>query len=106
MKAISQFVVHVAGLVEAEGNALLTVVRGEARRAHATATNLAMSLAVLFVAVPLFVGGFWLLAAGLMWWLETQVSRPLAACLTGIVVLAAGSGCLLGFRALAGRRQS
>lgn len=105
MKAISEFVVHIADLLEAEGNSLLTVVRGEARRAHTSATNLAMGIAVLLVAVPLFVGGFWLLAAGLMWWLETQVSRPLAACLTGVVVLAAGCICLFGFKALAGKHQ-
>lgn len=106
MKAVSQFVVHVADLMEAEGRSLLGVVRGEAHRAHSTATNMAMGVALLLIAVPLCVAGVWLLAAGLMWWLETQVSRPLAASLTGLVILAAG-GALMGcFKLLAGRRQS
>lgn len=105
MKAISQFVVQVFDLMEAEGSALLTVVRGEARRVQTTATNMAMGVAFLLVSVPLFVAGFWMLAAGLMWWLETQVSRPLAAGLTGLAILAVGGGCLSCFKLLTARHQ-
>lgn len=105
MKAISQFVVHVFDLIEAEGAALLTAARGEARRVRLAATNLAMGSVFLIISIPLFVGGFGLLGAALMWSLETVVSRPLAACLTGLAVLAAAAGCLLGFKLLAGRRQ-
>lgn len=104
MKAISQFVIHVVDLLEAEGSALRAAVRVEARRAQTSVTNMAAGAAFLLVSVPLLVGGFWLVAAGLMWWLETQVSRPLAACLTGLAVLAVGGGCLIGFKVLAGRR--
>lgn len=103
MKVISQFVVRVFDLMEAEGKALLTVVRAEARGVRATATNVAMGVAFLLIAVPLCVGGVLLLAAGLMWWLETLVGRPLAACLTGLMILGAGGGCLSCFRLLAGR---
>jgi glucan phosphoethanolaminetransferase (alkaline phosphatase superfamily) len=105
VKAISQFVVHVFDLIEAEGATILAVVRGEARRVHAAATNMALGVAILLISVPLFIAGFGLLAAGLMWWLETQVSRPLAAGLTGFVILALAAGCLACFKMLTGRRQ-
>ena len=105
MKAISQFVVHVFDLIEAEGGVLRAVVRGEARRARSGATTLAVTLAVLAVSVAFGVVGCWLLGSGLLWWLQTQVSRPLAAALTGLVVLATGAACFAGFRALARRQR-
>ena len=103
MQAVSQFVVRFFDLVEAEGHALLAVVRGEASRVRAAATSMAMGLALLAVAVPIFIAGIGFLAVALMWWLETQVTRPLAACLAGVAILAVGGACLVGFRALAGR---
>jgi hypothetical protein len=105
VKAISQLVVHVFDLLEAEGRCLRAAIRVEARRAQAVAASLAMALSFLLVAVPLLIAGVGLVAAGLMWWLETEMSRPLAAMLTGVVVLAIGSGCLAGFKFLAGRPQ-
>ncbi|MFN0010628.1 MAG: hypothetical protein ACKVS8_03185 [Phycisphaerales bacterium] len=105
MKAISQFVVQVFDLIEAEGGALLTVVRGEARRAHTAATNMAMGVAFLLISIPLAVAGLCLAAAGLMWWLETLVGRPLAAVLTGFVILGAGAACLYGFTLLTRRPE-
>ncbi len=105
MKAIAQLVVRVFDLLEAEGRALRAVVRVETRRMHTTATNMAMGATCLLIAVPLCIAGFGLLAAGLLWWLETQFSRPLAAGLTGLVTLGAGGGCILCFRALAARHQ-
>lgn len=105
MKAISQFVVHLCDLVEAEGRVLLTVGREEARRVKDAAADLALGAALLLVAVPLLVAGFSLLAAALMWWLESLVSRPLAACLTGLAVLSGGGAGILGFRLLTGRRR-
>ncbi|MEK6703469.1 MAG: hypothetical protein AABZ53_14510 [Planctomycetota bacterium] len=105
MKVISQFVVHVFDLIEAEGRALLSVVREEASRARARASSMAVGVTFLIVSIPLLVAGALLMAAGLMWWLETQVGRPLAAALTGALILGLGGACLLGFRALAGSRQ-
>ncbi len=105
MKVISQFVVHVCNLMEAEGSSLLTVVRGEARRVHASATSMALGVTFLLISVPLLVAGIALIAAGLMWWLETQVSRPLAASLTGLVILATGAGCIATFKFLTARPQ-
>ena len=105
MKAIAQLVVRLFDLLEAEGRSLRAVVRVETRRMHATATNMAIGAAFLLIAVPLCVAGFGLLAAGLLWWLETQFGRPLAAAVTGLVMLAAGGGCVLGFRLLASRQQ-
>lgn len=98
MKAIAQFVVNVVDLIEAEGRSLRTIVRSEARCAQSAAKNMAMGTAFLLAAVPLLVAGVWLMAAGLMWWLETQVSRPLAAGLTGLALLALAAACMLCFR--------
>jgi len=92
-------------VMEAEGSALLTVVRGEARRVHASATSMALGVTFLLISVPLLVAGVALMATGLMWWLETQVSRPLAACITGLVILAAGAACLTTFKLLTAKPQ-
>jgi uncharacterized membrane protein YqgA involved in biofilm formation len=91
--------------MEAEGSTLLTVVRGEARRVHASATSLALGVTFLLISVPLFVAGIAMLAAGLMWWLETQVSRPLAVSLTGLLILASGAACLTTFKLLTAKPQ-
>ncbi len=105
MKVISEFVVHVFDLIEAEGRSLLTVVRGEARHVRHTATDIAVGVTFLLVAVPLLIAGAGLLAAGLMWWLETLVGRPLAAGLTGLAVLGAAGACLSCFKWLAAREH-
>ncbi len=101
MQAISQFVVRFFDLVEAEGSALLAAIRAEASRVRVAANAMAMGLALLAVAVPIFIAGIGFLSVGLMWWLETQVARPLAAGLTGVAILAVGGALLLGFRASA-----
>ncbi len=106
MKAISQLVVHVFDLIEAEGASLLTVVRGEASRCQGAVINLALAAAMLVVSLPLLLGGAALLAAALMWWLETHMSRPAAAAITGGVVLLLGLGCIAGFKAIAGKAQA
>lgn len=106
MKAISQLVVNVFDLIEAEGRTLQSVVRGEARRVQTTATNMAFGLALLVMSLVLALAGLWLLAAGLMGWLETQVTRPLAASITGLVILGAAAGCLYGFKRLASRHNT
>ncbi|MFN0131538.1 MAG: hypothetical protein ACKVW3_03245 [Phycisphaerales bacterium] len=104
MKAVSEFVVHASDLIEAEGRALLTVVRGEARRAHAAAVKMTMAAALLLVTVPLTLAGLGLIGAGLMWWLETVVSRSLAACLTGLATLGVAGAMLLCFTRVARSR--
>lgn len=106
MKVISQFVVHLFDLIEAEGRGLRSVVQAEARRAHAIASRMAMGVAVLLISIPLIVGGFVMSAAGLMWWLETVVSRPAAAALTGLALLALGVGCFSCFKLLDRGQQS
>ncbi len=100
MKVIAQFVVRLFDLIEAEGSTLLTVVRGEARRARASAANLLLGMSFLLIAVPLTVAGVGLITVGLMWWLEAEVGRPLAAVLTGAAVLVAAGVCLMCFRAV------
>ncbi|MCP9874390.1 hypothetical protein [Synechococcus sp. Cruz CV-v-12] len=105
MKAISQFLVHVVDLVEAEGRSLRSVVRGEAERVQATVASMLLGVAMLLISIPFVISGVWLLGAGLMWWLETEVGRPLAAGLTGLAVLSVGGAFIGGFRSLAGRKQ-
>lgn len=105
MKAISQFVVSVFDLIEAEGRSFRAVARAEARSAYAALVEAAMALTFVLVSVPLFVAGACLLAAGLMWWLETQVSRPAAAAITGVVVLALAASCLFVVRSLTHKKD-
>lgn len=106
MKAISELVIHVFDLVEAEGKTLLHVVRNEASRARTTVANMALAIGVLVVAVPLLVSGLWLMAAGLMWWLETLVGRPLAAGITGLVLILFAAAGVLVFKKLTTKAQS
>jgi hypothetical protein len=106
MKEISQFVVRVFDLIEAEGRVLLEVGRAEARQVQGAVNSMALGATCLLISIPLFVAGFSLLAVGLMWWLETQVTRPLAAGLTGLVVLAFASAWLIGFKMTRGRNGS
>lgn len=105
MNAISQFVISVFELAEAEGRDLRKVVRAQARDVHEAVATFAMGMAVLLVSVPLLVAGVWLMAAGLMWWLETQVARPIAAGVTGLIIIAIGVVCLLLFRSITRRRS-
>lgn len=95
MKAVSQFVVNVSDLVEAEGRLLRTVLRGEARRMQAAAASMALTLAVVSIAVPLAVGGISLLAVSMVWALEPVVGSALAVGATGLVALAVGIGLLV-----------
>jgi divalent metal cation (Fe/Co/Zn/Cd) transporter len=98
VKEISQFVVRVFDLIEAEGRVLLEVGREEARRVHSAVNSMAVGATCLLISIPLFIAGISLLGIGLMWWLETQVTRPLAAVLTGFMFLAVASSLLLGFK--------
>jgi uncharacterized RDD family membrane protein YckC len=105
MKAISEFVVHVFDLIEAEGSALRTVVQHEAQIAHGRIATLVLGVAVLAAAVPLVVSGLWLLGAALFWWLEHEVGSPLAAAITGLLVLGSGLALVAGFGRTVGKRQ-
>ncbi len=105
MRVISQFIVRVFDLIEAEGAALLTTIRGEADRVRSAAAQLAMGLALLAVAVPLAVAGLGFMTFGLLWFLETHLSRWLSATLTGAAVLAVGALFLLMFIRLTWRRK-
>ena len=105
MRAISQFIIRVFDLIEAEGAALLSVARAEADRARSAAVHMAMGLALLAVAIPLVITGFGLLTAGLLWLLETHTSRWLAAMLTGTAILAVGGGLFAAFAFYFARRK-
>lgn len=106
MKAISQLVVRVIDLIEAEGRDLRTVLRVEAGRVHVGLAHLAVGIAILLISVPLILAGLCLLAAGMMWWLETILSRPAAAALAGGALLGVGIACFVCSRILFLRRKA
>ncbi len=97
MKLLSDFVISVFELAEAEGRDLRTSVRTEAAAFRAEVLCLLLSIGVLALAVLLFTGGAWLMVYGLHLWLETQVSRPAAAALAGLVALLLAAGCVVLF---------
>ena len=104
-KALSQFVVHVADLAEAEGRTMLGVVRQEAREARTAMVSFALMLALLATAVPLAVSGVWLLVFALITWLEPQLGRTMAASIAGSVLLLASGVCVWVVHRCATRRK-
>jgi uncharacterized membrane protein YqjE len=104
MKALSQFVVHVFDLVEAEGRSFRSALRGETERARSSLASLALAVAFLIVSVPLLVTGIWVLAAGILLWLEPHLTRPPATVVTALLLLAAAAACLWCFRVLSSRQ--
>ena len=98
MKAISQLVIHICELIEAEGRGLRTAVRAEARDAQSAASRMALGVAFLAVAAALLVGGLGLVAAGFVFWLESQLGFPAASAVTGLILLIAAVGFLHAFR--------
>ncbi len=106
MKMISQLVVHIFDLVEAEGHSLRSAVREEAGRAHEVIVNLVLGVGVMLVAAVLSVAGLGLLAASLLWWLEPYVGKPLATFICGVLVLALSGGGLLIFKSIVNRRDT
>ncbi|MBY0312745.1 MAG: hypothetical protein K2W85_11805, partial [Phycisphaerales bacterium] len=83
-----------------EGAAFMAAVRGVGQRLQLAAYSFAVGAAMLLIAVPIVLSGIWLLAASLMWWLETLTTRPLAAAATGVVMLMIGVGIFMTFRLL------
>jgi hypothetical protein len=100
VKALAHFVVRVFDLVEAEGATLRAVVRAEGQRFQAAASSAALAAAILLIAVALVLAGCGLLSAALLWWLETITTPPVAAAATGAVLLALGSGIIVGVSVL------
>ena len=105
MKTISHFVISVFDLIEAEGRDLRSTVRAESSAAYAAICRFAIGMVFLLVSIPLFAGAILLVAAGCMWWLETHLSRPVAALLTGVAILIVAALCLLIFKSLTAKRD-
>ncbi|MBS0197654.1 MAG: hypothetical protein JSR77_12945 [Planctomycetes bacterium] len=103
MKVISQFVVHVCDLLEAEGRELRAVVRGESEQLRMGLARMAAAVTVLTASMILCLAGVGLLGIGLLLWLEPHVGRPLAAGLTGVALLALSAAGFTGFRVLSRR---
>lgn len=106
MKAISQLVVHVADLLEAEGRTLLSIIRDEGKRVQQATMSAAVAVMFLVMTVPFVLAGFGLLATGLLWGLEPVVGRALAAVATGVALLVIGGCCLGLFRSFSRRPGS
>lgn len=97
MKAISEFVVRVMDLIEAEGALLRTVVRAEARAARRDAAGFAIGVAILSIAVPVCVASVGLFAAAIWSWLEPIAGTSAAAAVMGGGLLVVGAGLLAVF---------
>lgn len=104
MKAISEFIISVFNMAEAEGRDLRASIRGEASAFRAAVVSLALALAVLILAVLCLAGGAWLVVFGFHLWLESQVPRPLAAALAGLSVVIIGVGGLVLCRSMTSAR--
>ncbi len=100
MRAISQFVVRVSELMEAEGRSAVRTARVEGRVLHGVARRLALGAALLAVGVPLCVGAIVLLAMGSVLALEPSVGRPLAVGAVGLAVLLISMACVAGYWSL------
>jgi hypothetical protein len=97
---ISQYIVGVTDLLEAEGRSLRGVLRAEAREFKQTAAKMSLGFAVLLAAAPLAVAGLGLLLAALFWALSGPMGQPAAAAITGLVTLAVCGGLLWLFKTL------
>ena len=104
MRAISQFVVRIMDLIEAEGSLLRAVIRVEASAARRDASGFAIGIAILSIAVPICVAGIGLLAAAVWSWLEPAAGAPAATAITGGALLMMGTA-LLGMFAYRSRRS-
>lgn len=105
MKVLSQFVVHVAELLEAEGATLLAIGRSEAQALHRAVAGLALGMAFLLLATALAIAGIGLLAAALVLALDAQWGRPFAAAATGLILLLLASAALWSFTSLTRSRR-
>lgn len=100
MRSLARLIIAAAELAEAEGRDLRAALRGEAARARSAMLHIAAALAVLLVAVPLLIGGLWLMALGLLAFLEMRLGGPLAMVTSGGVVVLVGMALLLKFRSM------
>ena len=91
---ISQYIVGVTDLLEAEGRSLRDVARAEGRELKQATGKLLMGFAVLLAVAPLAVVGLGLLLAALFWAVEEPLGRPAAAAITGVVALSLCGGLL------------
>ena len=83
---ISQFIVHVADLAEAEGRVLRDVVDIRARAVRETVQRLAQRLILWTLAAVVAVVALGFLAAGLIWLLAWWVTWPVALILVAALL--------------------
>lgn len=100
LNTISEFVVRVADLIEAEGRSLRAVVSAEMQTASKSLATAVLAAVMLLASGCLLLAGLGLLALALEWWLESFLSRHLAVALTGVALIALASVCLLWVRAI------
>ncbi len=100
MKRISEMIVRVTDLMEAEGRSLREVARVEGRVLRQVTARLTLGLAVLLATAPLVVAGVGLLLAALFMALRDPLGQPAAAAITGVVTLGVSGGLLWLFKTL------
>ena len=83
---ISQFIVHVADLAEAEGRVLRDVADARARAVRETVQRLAQRLILWTLAAVVAVVALGFLAAGLIWLLAWWVTWPVALILVALLL--------------------
>jgi hypothetical protein len=97
---ISQYIVGVTDLLEAEGRSLRDAVKAEGRDLKQTAAKLGLGFAVLLAMAPLAVAGLGLLLASLFWALRGPMGQSASAAITGVVTLGVCGGLLWLFKTL------
>lgn len=91
MKRLSEFIVSVADLFEAEGRAALHILRAEGRWIRSYIARLGVGLACLAVSFVVVIVGVVLLGRGAFLWMEQSMGTPAASSITGLAFLIFGS---------------
>jgi hypothetical protein len=87
-KRLTELIVRISDLLEAEGRLLRDAVRTEGQTLRKHVTNASLGAAVLLVAAPLGIAGLCLLLLALFLVLRDSVGTAGAAAITGVVTLA------------------
>ena len=90
MKRISELVVRIADLVEAEGRSLRGIVQSEARTFRMQVSRFVLSLAWVAGAIVLVLAGIVLIGVAEFLLIEQSWGRPAAAAVTGLGLLLLG----------------
>lgn len=100
MKRLTELLLRMTELVEAEGRTLRNVVVEEGRTLKKTAARMSLGIAVLFIVAPLAILGLAMLFVAMFLGLKEGVGAPWAAAMTGAATLLVCGGLLWLFKVL------